>query len=237
MRLDELKVVDLAFLGEQGRGGGCMQWGQGWVLASGCDSPGEHTLRSTWPRHAQPHPRPRRTNHNRIPADGCATPTIAVLYEDTKEQRHVRTYEVSLRDKVRYRGAVPWGVPGRLAAGAAHGLHGVCLQGLHACRSRVESAFCLKTLIVLPPACRPPHLLPRYDPPPARPAQELVDGPWRQSNLDAGACMLIPVPGTGGAVVVGESVVTFVSPGCVRSCAIKPTLVKASVWVGGCWVT
>lgn len=34
-------------------------------------------------------------------ADGCATPTIAVLYEDTKEQRHVKTYEVSLHDKVR----------------------------------------------------------------------------------------------------------------------------------------
>lgn len=32
--------------------------------------------------------------------DGCDTPTIAVLYEDTKEQRHVKTYEVSLRDKV-----------------------------------------------------------------------------------------------------------------------------------------
>ncbi len=26
-------------------------------------------------------------------------------------------------------------------------------------------------------------------------AQELVEGPWRHSNLDAGASMLIPVPG------------------------------------------
>lgn len=57
-------------------------------------------------------------------------------------------------------------------------------------------------------------------------AQELVEGPWRHSNLDAGASMLIPVPATGGAVVVGESVLTFVSAGCVRSTAIKPTLVK-----------
>jgi DNA damage-binding protein 1 len=32
---------------------------------------------------------------------GCAAPTLSVLYEDTKEQRHIRTYEVSLRDKVR----------------------------------------------------------------------------------------------------------------------------------------
>lgn len=36
--------------------------------------------------------------------DGCAAPTVAVLYEDTREQRHVRTYEVSVRDKVRQRG-------------------------------------------------------------------------------------------------------------------------------------
>lgn len=101
MRLDELKVVDIAFL------------------------------------------------------DGCATPTIAVLYEDTKEQRHVKTYEVSLHDK------------------------------------------------------------------------ELVEGPWRHSNLDAGASMLIPVPGSGGAVVVGDSVITFVSAQAVRSAAIKPTVIKA----------
>ncbi|KAL4429821.1 hypothetical protein ABPG77_010938 [Micractinium sp. CCAP 211/92] len=87
--------------------------------------------------------------------DGCDTPTIAVLYEDTKEQRHVKTYEVSLRDR------------------------------------------------------------------------ELVEGPWRQSNLDAGSSMLIPVPGTAGAVVVGESVITFISANAVRSTAIKPTMVKA----------
>jgi DNA damage-binding protein 1 len=30
----------------------------------------------------------------------CQVPTLAVLYEDTKEQRHIKTYEVSLRDKV-----------------------------------------------------------------------------------------------------------------------------------------
>ena len=41
--------------------------------------------------------------------------------------------------------------------------------------------------------------------------------------------MLIPVPGSGsGAVVVGESVLTYISATTVRSCAIKPTLVKAS---------
>ena len=30
----------------------------------------------------------------------CAAPTVAVLYEDTKEQRHIKTYEVSSRNKV-----------------------------------------------------------------------------------------------------------------------------------------
>jgi len=30
----------------------------------------------------------------------CSTPALAVLYEDTKEQRHVKTYEVNMRDKV-----------------------------------------------------------------------------------------------------------------------------------------
>lgn len=38
--------------------------------------------------------------------------------------------------------------------------------------------------------------------------------------------MLIPVPGTAGAVVVGESVITFISANAVRSTAIKPTMVK-----------
>ena len=33
--------------------------------------------------------------------DGCAAPTIAVLFEDTKDARHVKTYEVALREKVR----------------------------------------------------------------------------------------------------------------------------------------
>lgn len=47
--------------------------------------------------------------------------------------------------------------------------------------------------------------------------------------LPAGSSMLIPVPGTAGAVVVGESVITFISANAVRSTAIKPTLVK--VWV------
>jgi len=31
---------------------------------------------------------------------GCAVPTLAVLFEDTKEQRHIKTYQVSVKDKV-----------------------------------------------------------------------------------------------------------------------------------------
>lgn len=33
--------------------------------------------------------------------DGCSKPTIAVLYQDTKEARHIKTYTVILKDKVR----------------------------------------------------------------------------------------------------------------------------------------
>ncbi|CAH8385815.1 unnamed protein product [Eruca vesicaria subsp. sativa] len=37
---------------------------------------------------------------------GCAKPTIAVLYQDNKDARHVKTYEVSLKDKDFVEG--PW---------------------------------------------------------------------------------------------------------------------------------
>lgn len=58
--------------------------------------------------------------------------------------------------------------------------------------------------------------------------QELVEGPWAQSNLDAGSSLLVPVRGSAaGAVVVGESSVMFVEAGgSARSAAISPTLVK-----------
>lgn len=32
---------------------------------------------------------------------GAAVPTLAVLYQDTKEARHFKTYQVALKDKVR----------------------------------------------------------------------------------------------------------------------------------------
>lgn len=35
----------------------------------------------------------------------CNVPTVAVLYEDTKEQRHIKTYEISMREKVSERRA------------------------------------------------------------------------------------------------------------------------------------
>lgn len=41
---------------------------------------------------------------------GCARPTIAVLYEDSKAYaRHIKTYEVSLKDKVGAACGVGWG--------------------------------------------------------------------------------------------------------------------------------
>lgn len=32
--------------------------------------------------------------------EGCAKPTIAVLYQDNKDARHIKTYEVVLKEKV-----------------------------------------------------------------------------------------------------------------------------------------
>ena len=32
---------------------------------------------------------------------GCKLPTVAVLYQDTKEARHFKTYQVLLKEKVR----------------------------------------------------------------------------------------------------------------------------------------
>lgn len=47
---------------------------------------------------------------------GCKLPTVAVLYQDTKEARHFKTYQVLLKDKVRAavaRGALKSGSRGR----------------------------------------------------------------------------------------------------------------------------
>lgn len=33
--------------------------------------------------------------------EGCAQPTVALLYQDTKDHRHIKTYEISLKEKVR----------------------------------------------------------------------------------------------------------------------------------------
>ena len=63
----------------------------------------------------------------------------------------------------------------------------------------------------------------------ARPAaQELVEGPWRHSNLDAGAAMIIPVPvPLGGAVVVGEASITYLSGAQpAKSVPLKATIVR-----------
>ena len=62
----------------------------------------QHPLHA--PARPPTHP-PPRLDHNRPPADlvflsGTPTPMIALLYEDTKEARHVQTYIVDLRAKV-----------------------------------------------------------------------------------------------------------------------------------------
>lgn len=37
---------------------------------------------------------------------GCAKPTIAVLFQDTKENRHVKTYEIQVKEMALVDG--PW---------------------------------------------------------------------------------------------------------------------------------
>eukprot|EP00798_Chlamydomonas_sp_ICE-L_P003904 gene3904-13974_t len=88
--------------------------------------------------------------------EGCAKPTVAVLYEDPKHARHIKTYEISMFEK------------------------------------------------------------------------EFVDGPWSQQNLDPGSSLIIPVPKPlGGAIVVGESVVTYLGgpEQHVFSAPIKPSII------------
>jgi hypothetical protein len=92
-------------------------------------------------------------------------------------------------------------------------------------------------------------LTPRSPPPANSPTpQDLEEGPLAHQNLDAGASMIIPVPAPlGGAIVVGESVVTYFSAGqpqYQRSAALRQTIVRVRVrrgqgegprarWAGG----
>ena len=61
--------------------------------------------------------------------------------------------------------------------------------------------------------------------------QELTEGPWRQSNLDAGASMIITVPAPmGGAIVVGESVVAYIGQGQQMKCTeMTPTIIRVCI--------
>ena len=70
-------------------------------------------------------------------------------------------------------------------------------------------------------------------------AQELVEGPWRHNNLDAGAAMVIPVPQPlGGAVVVGEAVVTYIDGAQpAKSVPLKSTIVRVRARPHATWST
>ena len=61
-------------------------------------------------------------------------------------------------------------------------------------------------------------------------SQDLSDGSWRQSNLDAGASMIITVPAPmGGAIVVGESVIAYMGHGHQMKCTeMTPTIIRVS---------
>ncbi|KAF8072489.1 DDB1A [Scenedesmus sp. PABB004] len=118
VRLEELGVIDLAFLAPSGG------------ASSGAGGAGSSAAA----------------------AAGGGNPVLAILYEDTKQARHLKTYTLNLATK------------------------------------------------------------------------ELEDGPLTQPNLDAGSSRLIPVPHPlGGAIVVGESVLTYLNDQQpTRSTQIKP---------------
>ena len=48
--------------------------------------------------------------------------------------------------------------------------------------------------------------------------KDFADGPWAQSNVEAGACMLIAVK-SGGVLVVGELSITYLCGGDFKSIA------------------
>ena len=58
--------------------------------------------------------------------------------------------------------------------------------------------------------------------------QEFSEGPWSQQNLDPGSGLIIPVPKPlGGAIVVGEHVVTYLGAAQpMRAAPILPALIK-----------
>ena len=59
--------------------------------------------------------------------------------------------------------------------------------------------------------------------------QDLVEGPWRQLNLDPGASMVIPVPAPiGGALVVGESAIAYMGgqDRSLKVTQITPTIMR-----------
>ena len=59
--------------------------------------------------------------------------------------------------------------------------------------------------------------------------QDFKEGPWKHNNLDAGATMIIPVPGPlGGAIVVGESVITYFNQQQLKTVPIEQTTVRVS---------
>lgn len=173
---------------------------------------------------------------------GCSVPTVALLYEDAKHARHIKTYAISMRSKV---GAARcWGRAGS-AWGSGHFLGLDSQKPLYELAMQVPpqnpGCFLLRCLIcsnlhhLSSPLLNPAHCLP----PPhcLTPHQDLEEGPLAHQNLDAGASMIIPVPAPlGGAIVVGESVVTYfstTSPQYQRSAALKQTIVRVSGKDGG----
>jgi len=56
--------------------------------------------------------------------------------------------------------------------------------------------------------------------------QDFEEGPWKHSNLDNGANMIIPVPKPlGGAVVLGELVITYFNKGQMKTVSLPQNVI------------
>ena len=134
-------------------------------------------------------------------------PLLAVLYEDTRKARHIKTYEVALREKVG--DAVPC-MNHCSAFAVRRSVVEMQLNKVGPCRFAVLlRERCISATLSLQ-------------------LQELHEGPWSQRDLDGGANIIIPIPAPlGGAVVVGENVVAYFNEGGPpKVTPIQPTIVQ-----------
>ena len=115
---------------------------------------------------------------------GCERPTLALLYQDNRGNQNVRTREVCVV------------VPTSSSSSSSSSF------------SSSSSCYYILLLLLF-------TILFFYSFLPFQiviEEKELVDGPWKQPNVEAGASALLPVPlPLGGVLVVGEETVSYLN--------------------------